>query len=107
MATLQELKKRNEQLKNQLKSQQETEAIGRERNRLLRENTILLRQRRFPGTTKFVRKFGDQFMKKTTQIGRSLVKIARKIDEAERKEEMLKKRAIRTPRKKTSKKRKR
>ncbi len=89
MVTLDEARRENQRLRNQLEAKRESEAIGRERNRLLKENAILLRRQKFPKTARFADSFARGFVGGTKNLGKNLLTIATKIDNAEKRSQAL------------------
>lgn len=121
MVTLEELRRKNEKLRNELKAKEEIKEIGRERNRLLKEQTRLIRQKKFSkviAAGRIGKRVGKKVGKVTGRVagklgiklGKGLLQIAKNIAENERREKMLEARATRkksTKRKKTKTRKKR
>lgn len=125
MATLQELKKRNVELRFQLAEKQklidakkELLEIGKKRNALIKENAKLMREAKFGSQLRFARGVGKGLGKASVKAGKigliagkALIKHAKKIAEADEREKRLaskiKKRSQKkkTSRRKTKKRR--
>lgn len=88
MPTLTELKRQNEILRHQLQARKEMIDIGRERNKLLKENKALKFVSKHPRLVSFA----SPTAKLGTRFGKGLVKWANKVAEAERREQMAKRR---------------
>ena len=109
MATLQELRRKNEKLRNRLKAKRELLDIGEARNRLLKENKALLLEAKYGKQMRFAKSVGRKTSKVGSKlgrgIGRGLWTMAKRIDEAGRKEEMARRKVMRKPKRKVRKKR--
>lgn len=90
MGTLEELKKQNQRLKNQIQAKKEMLEIGRARNKLLKENKAL----RFASKHGGLISFANTSARIGGKIGKGFVKWAKMIAEKEEKEEMMKKRMM-------------
>lgn len=110
MTTLEELKRQNEKLRNQLEARKEIEKISQERNKLLRENRALLLKKKYPRLVSSVGKFGKFTKTSGIKVGKGLLRIAKNIEAMERRESKISRKVMSKPRKKaksTSKRRKR
>jgi len=84
MSTLNELKKQNEKLRNQLKARAELEEIGRERNKLMKENKNLLFAMKHKGLLSSAKKLSS-FGQKSGVIGKKVgIGIWKKLRELEK-----------------------
>jgi hypothetical protein len=104
MPTLGELQRENSRLRAQIKAKQELKEIGEERNRLLRENKSLLRQKKFSDEIEIAKRIGRKTAKVGKKIGNKLLVIARNIAEAEKREQRLRRKVSRPKKRKVKKK---
>lgn len=74
-----------------IQGKREEAAIGRERNRLEKEQNTLIRELKFGNTFLFFRKTGQAIgkagLKAGKKIGKTAIKFAKRIDKAERKQQ--------------------
>ena len=100
MATLEELERENKALKTKIASERELAIIGRKRNELLRENKRLLREAKFGKQIRLAKRVGKSLgiggeklgratVKGGIIVGKALIKQAKKIAEADRREELI------------------
>ncbi len=104
--TIEELKKENEELRKNIKSKQDLIAIGREKSKLIRENKALKIYSKHGSAIEAGAKFGRTSAKIGKVVGKSLWNLAKRINEAEKREEIARRKAMRSPRKKSTTKKK-
>lgn len=90
--SLAELQRENERLRNQIKAKEEMIKLSRQRNALARENRSLIREMKYGGAYKFGRKAGEVGKK----LGKGLLTIAKNIEASQRKEDMLRRKQVKT-----------
>ena len=100
--TIEELRKENKILTERLEKREEANRLRGEQNKLLQQNKILLRRSKHPIVFEASKRIGDVSIKSGKKIGKGLLKIARNIAEAEKKEEALRRKVASRPRKKSS-----
>jgi len=71
MATVNELKRENEKLRNRIEAKKEMIEIGRERNRLLKQNKTLLKSLKRGGKPSIVGEIGKLTGRATLRAGKS------------------------------------
>jgi len=111
MVTLQELQEQNRKLRAQLEAKQELIKIQQERNRLLKENKNLQFASKYGGLVRVGSSIGRGISKGATKVGKGLgkgfVAWGRKLQEAERREQMAQRKIKKVRKIKVRKKKKR
>lgn len=105
MATLQELKERNRQLKIEIQSKKKLLEIAKERKKLMKENAKIAREIKFGNQIRLAKKLGKA-LSGTGSVAKAIAKHAVKIAEAEAgvKRPSRRRTKIKATRKKTTKK---
>ena len=105
MATLEELKRQNEKLRNEAQAKRELAEIQKERFKLIAENKSLVRRAKFGRSISIASKLGSTTAKVGKGIGRSLIRIGHNLNEQDRRAKLARSK-LKKARKKTTKKRK-
>ncbi len=100
--TIEELKKENAILEKKLKDKQEANRLRMEQNKLLQQNKILMRRSKHPVLFEASKRIGDVSIKAGKGVGKHLLKIARNMAEAEKREKALRRKVASKPRKKST-----
>jgi len=85
MNPLEELKRRNQKLRNELKAREELEMLGKERKMLLKENKRLVMEKKYFGAIKKGKSIGLATKKISQRIGKGLVGFAKVVDNIDKK----------------------
>ena len=107
MATLEELQQQNKKLKAEIEAKRELTEIQRKRENLIKENKRLLRQAKFGKQIKFAKGVGKGLGRVSLKVGKALVKHAKKIAEADDREQRARRKVKRTTVKKRKVRKKR
>lgn len=93
-----EIMAENKRLRSKIESKREILAVRQEKNKLLREQKAILRDLKYGRAMKFGKEVGKTSLGMGKRIGKGLFEIAKRIDAAERREEMMKNKSRRKPR---------
>ena len=108
MATLEEIRRKNRELRAQIQAKDEIMKIGQERSRLLKEQKILLRAKKMsPEKLARQKRIAEKLIKVAKSTKRGFLKWGQRLVEAERREQEARKKATQRKRKKSPKKKKR
>jgi len=110
MATLEEIKRKNERLRANIQAKKEIMQIGQERSRLLKEKALLLRVSKMsPEKIARQKRIAEKLIKVAKSTKRGFLKWGQRLVEAEKREKEARRKAMQQQRKrkKSSKKKKR